>query len=95
MIDWSRTDLATTLNMPKGKVRLVSHYVGGGFGGKLFLRADAVLAALGAKAAGRPVKVAMTRPMMSNNSTHRPATVQHIQIGARMVATQPEARTCA
>ena len=35
--------------MPKEKVRLVSPFIGGGFGGKLFLRADAVLAALGAQ----------------------------------------------
>ena len=82
MIDWGRGDLAKTLGMPKDKIRFMSPYVGGGFGGKLFLRADAVLAALGAKAAGRPVKVAITRPQMPNNSTHRPATVQHIQIGA-------------
>ncbi len=82
MIDWGRGDLARTLGIPKEKIRFMSPYVGGGFGGKLFLRADAVLAALGAKAARRPVKVAMTRPMMPNNSTHRPATVQHIQIGA-------------
>ena len=82
MVDWGRTDLATTLNMPKDKVRLVSPYVGGGFGGKLFLRADAVLAALGAKAAGRPVKLALTRPTMMNNATHRPATRQRIRIGA-------------
>jgi Molybdopterin-binding domain of aldehyde dehydrogenase len=59
MIDWSRTDLAKTLGIPKEKVRLQSPYVGGGFGGKLFLRTDAVMAALGAKAAGRPVKVAL------------------------------------
>ena len=38
--------------MPKEKVRLISPFIGGGFGGKLFLRADAVLAALGARAAG-------------------------------------------
>lgn len=82
MIAWSRGDLAKTLGMPKEKVRLISPYVGGGFGGKLFLRADAPLAALGARAAGRPVKVAITRPTMPNNSTHRPATVQRIQIGA-------------
>ncbi|WP_277980407.1 aldehyde oxidoreductase molybdenum-binding subunit PaoC [Sphingomonas phyllosphaerae] len=82
MIDWGRGDLATTLNMPKEKVRLISPYVGGGFGGKLFLRADAVLAALGARAAGRPVKVALTRPQMANNATHRPATRQRIRIGA-------------
>ena len=82
MIDWGRSDLAKTLGMPKEKIRFMSPYVGGGFGGKLFVRTDAVMAALGARAAGRPVKLAIPRPMMPNNSTHRPATVQHIQIGA-------------
>ena len=82
MIDWSVGDLAKTLGIPKKNVRLVSPYVGGGFGGKLFLRADAVMAALGAKAARRPVKVMLTRPMMFNNTTHRPATIQRIRIGA-------------
>ncbi|MGI4939693.1 MAG: aldehyde oxidoreductase molybdenum-binding subunit PaoC [Janthinobacterium lividum] len=82
MIDWGRTDLAKTLGMPKEKIRFMSPYVGGGFGGKLFLRADAVLAALGARAAGRPVKLALTRPMIANNTTHRPATRQRIRIGA-------------
>ena len=82
MIDWGRSDLATTLNMPKEKIRLLSPYVGGGFGGKLFLRADVVLAALGARVAGRPVKVALTRPLIANNTTHRPATMQRIRIGA-------------
>ena len=82
MIAWGHGDLAKTLGLPKEKVRLISPYVGGGFGGKLFLRADAVMAALGAKAAGRPVKVAMQRPLMANNATHRPATTQRIRIGA-------------
>ena len=82
MIDWSRGELATTLGMPKEKVRLVSPFVGGGFGGKLFVRADALLAALGARAAGRPVKVALPRPLMFNNTPHRPATIQRIRIGA-------------
>jgi xanthine dehydrogenase YagR molybdenum-binding subunit len=81
MIDWSVTDLATTLGIPKKNVRLISPYIGGGFGGKLFLRCDAVLAALGARLAGRPVKVALARPMIFNNSTHRPATIQRIRIG--------------
>lgn len=82
MIDWGRTDLATTLGIPKENVRFVSPYVGGGFGCKLFLRSDAVMAALGAKAAGRPVKVALPRPFVPNNTTHRPATRQRIRIGA-------------
>ncbi len=82
MIDWGRGDVAKTLGIPKEKVRLDSPYIGGGFGGKLFVRADAILAALGAKAAGRPVKVALQRPLIINNTTHRPATVQRIRIGA-------------
>ncbi|MBP2230101.1 xanthine dehydrogenase YagR molybdenum-binding subunit [Azospirillum agricola] len=82
MIAWTTGDLARTLNMPKEKVRLISPFVGGGFGGKLFLRADTLLAALGARAAGRPVKVALQRPLMTNNTTHRPATIQRIRIGA-------------
>lgn len=82
MIDWSKGDLAKTLGIPKDKVRLISPYVGGGFGGKLFVRADALLAAVGARAIDRPVKVALTRPLMFNNTTHRPATLQRIRIGA-------------
>jgi xanthine dehydrogenase YagR molybdenum-binding subunit len=82
MIDWTRGDLATTLGIPKENVRLVSPFIGGGFGGKLFLRSEALLAALGARAAKRPVKVALTRPLMFNNTTHRPATIQRIRIGA-------------
>ena len=80
-------DLAKTLKIPPEKVRLISPYIGGGFGGKLFLRADAVLAALGARAAKRPVKVALQRPLMFNNTTHRPATIQRIRIGANKDGT--------
>ena len=82
MINWARNDLAKTLQMEAGKVRVVSPYIGGGFGGKLFLRADVLLAALGARVAKRPVKVALARPLMPNNSTHRPATIQRVRLGA-------------
>jgi xanthine dehydrogenase YagR molybdenum-binding subunit len=82
MIDWSVGDMAATLGIPKENVRLVSPFIGGGFGGKLWVRADALLAALGARAAGRPVKVALQRPLMMNNTTHRPATIQRIRLGA-------------
>src|SRR5882757_3561852 len=82
MIDWSRSDVATTLGIAKEKVRLISPFIGGGFGGKLWVRADAVLAALAARAVRRPVKVALPRPLIFNNTTHRPATIQRIRIGA-------------
>ncbi len=82
MIAWGQGDVARTLGIGRDKVRLVSPYIGGGFGGKLFVRADAVLAALGARAAKRPVKVALHRPLIANNTTHRPATIQRIRLGA-------------
>jgi len=82
MIDWAATDLAKTLGIPKDKIRVISPYIGGGFGGKLFLRSDALLAALGARAAERPVKVALPRHLLFNNTTHRPATLQRFRIGA-------------
>ena len=82
MIAWSVGDMAKTLGIPRDRIRMRSPFIGGGFGGKLFIRADVVLAALGAKAANRPVKVALTRPFMFNNTTHRPATIQRIRLGA-------------
>src|SRR5580692_3657663 len=83
MIAWGTGDMAKTLRIPKEKVHLISPFIGGGFGSKLFLRADALLAALGARAASRPVKVALPRPFIFNNTTHRPATIQRIRIGAQ------------
>src|SRR6201994_3301808 len=81
MIAWTTGDVAKTLGLPKENVRLVSPFIGGGFGGKLFVRSDAGMGALAAKAVGRPVKVALARPQIFNNATHRPATIQRIRIG--------------
>ncbi|EKM6458111.1 aldehyde oxidoreductase molybdenum-binding subunit PaoC [Cronobacter dublinensis] len=83
MINWWRGDLAKTLNIPLENIRVRSPYIGGGFGSKLFLRSDAVLAALGARAVQRPVKVMLPRPFIPNNTTHRPATIQRVRLGAR------------
>ncbi|MDR6161996.1 aldehyde oxidoreductase molybdenum-binding subunit PaoC [Pseudomonas fluorescens] len=81
-INWGVRDLAKTLGIAREDVRLVSPYIGGGFGGKGTILCDAVLASLAARHAGRAVKVALPRPLMFNNLTHRPATIQRIRIGA-------------
>jgi len=81
MINWGKGDVAKTLGIPQENVRLIAPYIGGGFGGKLFVRSDALLAALGARAAKRAVAVTLPRPVMMNNTTHRPATIQRIRIG--------------
>lgn len=82
MIAWAVRDMSETLLIPPERIHVSSPYIGGGFGSKLWVRADAVMAALGARAAGRPVKVALTRPQAYNNTTHRPATIQRIRLGA-------------
>ncbi|AZO78218.1 MULTISPECIES: xanthine dehydrogenase family protein molybdopterin-binding subunit [unclassified Bosea (in: a-proteobacteria)] len=71
-----RAGLAATLRLPLEKVRIVSPFIGGGFGSKLIVHAETVLAALAARKLGRPVKVALTRQQMFANAGHRP-TIQH------------------
>jgi len=82
MIGWSVADMARTLAIPKEKIRVMSPYIGGGFGAKLFIRSDILLAALGARAARRPVKVSLQRALIPNNTVHRAATIQRLRIGA-------------
>lgn len=82
MIEWACASLAETFEIDQDRIRVESPYIGGGFGSKLFLRADAVLAALGSRAAGAPVKLAMPRPFIMNNTTHRSATIQRIRLAA-------------
>lgn len=82
MINWGKESMGKILGMDPKNIRLDSPYIGGGFGGKLFIRADAVVAALAAKQAKRPVKIALQRPLMANNTTHRHATIQRLRIGA-------------
>ena len=74
--------VAATLNLPVKEVRIVSRYIGGGFGGKLDVWPDAILAALASrKLRGRPVKVVLTRQQIFAATGHRPQTRQHIRLG--------------
>ncbi len=84
MIAWAVGDMSETLLLPKENIHVMSPYVGGGFGSKLWVRSDAVMAALGSRAiGGRPVKLALARAQVMNNTTHRPATIQRLRIGAQ------------
>ncbi|WP_028967945.1 xanthine dehydrogenase family protein molybdopterin-binding subunit [Sphingomonas phyllosphaerae] len=82
IVGWAVRDLSGKIGVPPEKIRIVASYIGGGFGGKGSVNSDAVLAALGARKANRAVKVALTRPLMPNNTTHRPATIQRVRLGA-------------
>ncbi|MDB5483412.1 MAG: xanthine dehydrogenase [Caulobacteraceae bacterium] len=82
MLNQGRQAVARTLQVPVEKVRLVSPYIGGGFGAKLWVNADAILAAIAARQLSRPVKTALTRQQVFHVTTHRSDTIQRIRLGA-------------
>ncbi len=53
--------LAQSLDVPHGNLRVISPYVGGGFGGKAGISMEANVALMAKAVKGRPVKVHMTR----------------------------------
>jgi xanthine dehydrogenase YagR molybdenum-binding subunit len=78
----TRKRISDALGIPADAVRVITEYVGGGFGSKGSAWPHVVLAALGAKAVGRPVKLVLTRPQMFSSVGYRPRTVQRVALGA-------------
>ncbi len=76
-----KEDVAEALGMPPENVRVVTPFVGGGFGGKVQGR-QAVEAARLAKASGKPVQVAWSRAEEFFYDTFRPAAVVKVKSGA-------------
>ena len=81
MLNQGRDAVARTLQIPVENVRLISPYIGGGFGSKLWVNADAILAAIAARRLNRPVKTALTRQQIFHVTTHRSDTIQRIRLG--------------
>ncbi|SCX72705.1 xanthine dehydrogenase family protein molybdopterin-binding subunit [Variovorax sp. EL159] len=82
MPNWAAGDVAAMLDVPAEQVRVVSAFVGGGFGSKLRTHADAVLSAFAARELRRPVKTALAREQLLNHTTRRAATIQRVRLGA-------------
>jgi xanthine dehydrogenase YagR molybdenum-binding subunit len=74
--------VSATLLLPKDQIRLVSRYIGGGFGAKLQVEPDAILAAMAARMLNRPVKLALTRQQVFAATTHRSDTIQRLRLAA-------------
>ncbi|MBU4612747.1 xanthine dehydrogenase family protein molybdopterin-binding subunit [Achromobacter sp. GG226] len=74
--------LVQMLGVAAEDVRVVTRYLGSGFGGKLWPWPHSVLAAAAARALGRPVKLEVTRAMMFHNVGHRPRTQQRVRLSA-------------
>jgi xanthine dehydrogenase YagR molybdenum-binding subunit len=78
-----RAILAPMFGLESEQVRVISPYVGGGFGAKGMPHAHNVLAALAAQLVpGRPVKLALTRQQLFPLAGHRPPTIQRVRLGA-------------
>lgn len=82
IINGAQTAAAATLNLKPDQVRIVSPYIGGGFGSKGGQWANLVLAAVAAKMVNRPVKLALTRQQMFNSVGLRQRNIQKISLGA-------------
>ena len=74
--------LAQMFGLPKENVRVISKFLGSGFGGKLFPWTHSPLAAAAARELGRPVKLVLSRRMMFQTVGHRARTQQRVRLGA-------------
>jgi xanthine dehydrogenase YagR molybdenum-binding subunit len=74
--------IAAAFGLEPADVRVVNAHVGGGFGSKGTPRPHVVLAAMAARAVGRPVKLAVTRQQMFPLTGYRTPTIQRVQLGA-------------
>jgi xanthine dehydrogenase YagR molybdenum-binding subunit len=77
-----RRRIAHVFSIPEDNVRVVCHFVGGGFGCKGTGWAHVALAAMAAKQLGLPVRIELSRAHMYGFVGFRPRTVQTIALGA-------------
>ena len=74
--------MSEVLGVPRENVRVISRFIGSGFGGKLFPWPQSTMAAAAARTVGSARKVSVDRRMMFSNVGHRPRTQQRIRLGA-------------
>jgi xanthine dehydrogenase YagR molybdenum-binding subunit len=77
-----RSVLAQMFGLPKENVRVITKFVGSGFGSKLWPWTQCPLAAAAAKQLGKPVKLVLSRKMMFQTVGHRARTQQRVRLGA-------------
>ena len=74
--------LAQMFGLPRERVRVITKFLGSGFGGKLWPWTHCPLAAAAARQLNRPVKLVISRKMMFQTVGHRPRTQQRVRLGA-------------
>src|SRR6266852_2618227 len=74
--------LAQMFGLPKENVRVITKFVGSGFGSKLWPWTHCALAVAAAMQLGKPIKLVVSRKMMFQTVGHRPRTQQRVSLGA-------------
>ncbi|MGH3930261.1 MAG: xanthine dehydrogenase family protein molybdopterin-binding subunit, partial [Pseudonocardiaceae bacterium] len=82
-----KTMIALTLGVPEHKVRVIAPDVGGGFGGKLQVTPEEMLAVLVARRLGKPVKWTETRSECMLAAHHGRDQIQDLTLAARRDGT--------
>ena len=77
-----REVMAQMLGVPLENVRVVSRFLGSGFGGKLWPWTHCMIAACAARNLNGPVKLVVTRQQMFQTVGHRPNTQQRVRLSA-------------
>jgi len=78
-----RSGVAELLNLPLDRVRVIKKYMGGGFGSKNRVGKYTILAVLGSRMTGHPVKIMLDRHEENVAAGNRPSSVQYLKMGAR------------
>jgi carbon-monoxide dehydrogenase large subunit len=84
---FNRNAIANALNLPLNKVRVTATPAGGGFGGKIYPRAEPICVALALKSKGHPVKYVYTREEEFGASPVRHPTVIRCKTGMKKDGT--------
>jgi xanthine dehydrogenase YagR molybdenum-binding subunit len=77
-----RSVLAQMFGLPKENVRVITKFVGSGFGSKLWPWTHCPLAVAAARQLGKPVKLVLSRKMTFQSAGHRARTQQRVRLGA-------------
>ncbi len=80
IVNGAQTAAAATLFIKPGQVKIITPFIGGGFGSKGGQWANLVLAAIAAKVVNRPVKLALTRQQMFNSVGLRQTNKQLLKL---------------
>ncbi|OHV07838.1 aldehyde oxidase [Kushneria phosphatilytica] len=79
---FQRNALAKIFGIPVEKVRVISHFIGSGFGSKLFMWPHAIMTAVASRRLGRPVKTVLSRMQEYLDTGYRPTSLQRVRLGA-------------